>query len=542
MLVLLLGFTCSCSKDNDNTEKEKSSENKEASNNEETNNDIKVRLTSADLIDGSYFDGILYYRIISNTDNFVEISQVTKSAKSIEIPRKIIIDNTVFTVTSLGNNSFQDCKDLSYITIPSSITSVGNHAFSGCSILTALVLPNSISEIGHHAFYNCKELITFEIPDGVATIKESTFEGCERLLMISLPKSVSNIEKHAFRYCYSLSKIDIPDGVSVINEGTFENSGISKISLPNSISYIGNHAFKNSALRTIDIPDAVSEIKESTFEDCTGLETISLPENISHIGHHAFKNCSRLKDLTLPPSLNSIGEYAFEDCSSLSSVLVLGSPYDIGVSIFKNCKVLTNVVFDCSIVTPLFKGNDYINKVTMTGKVTEIEDAAFYGCENLTTLVADDEKDAYNSYPYDWCIGMRSFPESVTSIGKDAFAYCKKLDSFVISNGVTSIGDYAFAHIELNKVFIGRNVKNIGKQAFNCSHNYPYTRLFLCGAPPQTFSNFIDNSVFKNGKGCIHLLMTYIDDYKSTAPWSQFAILLTHETEEDLWNSYKDWN
>ena len=71
------------------------------------------------------------------------------------------------------------------------------------------------------------------------------------------------------------------------------------------------------------------------------------------------------------------------------------------------------------------------------------------------------------------------FPESVTSIGKDAFAYCKKLDSFVISNGVTSIGDYAFAHIEINKVFIGRNVKNIGKQAFNCSHNYPYTRLFL---------------------------------------------------------------
>ena len=158
MLVLLLGFTCSCSKDNDNTEKEKSSENKEASNNEETNNDIKVRLTSADLIDGSYFDGILYYRIISNTDNFVEISQVTKSAKSIEIPRKIIIDNTVFTVTSLGNNSFQDCKDLSYITIPSSITSVGNHAFSGCSRLEKVTIGHAVKALEGGTFYRCDNI------------------------------------------------------------------------------------------------------------------------------------------------------------------------------------------------------------------------------------------------------------------------------------------------------------------------------------------------------------------------------------------------
>lgn len=37
-----------------------------------------------------------------------------------------------------------------------------------------------------------------------------------------------------------------------------------------------------------------------------------------------------------------------------------------------------------------------------------------------------------------------TIPNSVTSIGEEAFSYCSSLTSATISNGVTSIGSYAF--------------------------------------------------------------------------------------------------
>jgi hypothetical protein len=62
-------------------------------------------------------------------------------------------------------------------------------------------------------------------------------------------------------------------------------------------------------------------------------------------------------------------------------------------------------------------------------------------------------------------------PESVTSIGNCAFAYCTNLTSINIPNSVTSIGNYAFYGCKsLKGVIIPDSVTSIGKCAFcNCS-------------------------------------------------------------------------
>ena len=63
-------------------------------------------------------------------------------------------------------------------------------------------------------------------------------------------------------------------------------------------------------------------------------------------------------------------------------------------------------------------------------------------------------------------------PDSVTSIGPNAFIYCKSLESVRIPDSVTSIGPEAFSHCEnLTSVTMSDSVESIGRDAFEgCKH------------------------------------------------------------------------
>ena len=60
-----------------------------------------------------------------------------------------------------------------------------------------------------------------------------------------------------------------------------------------------------------------------------------------------------------------------------------------------------------------------------------------------------------------------SLEEGITSIGDYAFAYCPKLTNVTMSNTVTSIGDYAFYHSNLTNILIPDSVISIGDYAFS---------------------------------------------------------------------------
>jgi hypothetical protein len=91
--------------------------------------------------------------------------------------------------------------------------------------------------------------------------------------------------------------------------------------------------------------------------------------------------------------------------------------------------------------------------------VTSIGDGAFEYCTSLTSITVDLDNAAYKSidgnlYTKDgktliqYAIGKTDtsfeIPDSVTSIGDDAFSSCDSLTSVVIGDSVTSIGDDAF--------------------------------------------------------------------------------------------------
>ena len=57
--------------------------------------------------------------------------------------------------TTIGEDAFRDCSNLTSVTIPNSVTEIGGWAFSGCNALTSVTIPNSVTTIGNSAFYDC---------------------------------------------------------------------------------------------------------------------------------------------------------------------------------------------------------------------------------------------------------------------------------------------------------------------------------------------------------------------------------------------------
>ena len=106
--------------------------------------------------------------------------------------------------------------------------------------------------------------------------------------------------------------------------------------------------------------------------------------------------------------------------------------------------------------------------------VTDIGDYAFSGCHSLTTLSLGENIKTIGSYAFYDCTqitGSVTIPQSVTSIGNEAFRWCSGIDSLTINNAATSIGEWAFAScFGIKTLSLGEKIKTIGYNAFSdCS-------------------------------------------------------------------------
>ena len=132
-----------------------------------------------------------------------------------------------------------------------------------------------------------------------------------------------------------------------------------------------------------------------------------------------------------------------------------------------------------SIGDQAFMGNP-ITSISIPEGVTSISDIAFATCFDLTSITV-----ANNNLNYKSIDGMLfnkagtsliacpegltsiSIPQGVTSIGNYAFAYCNNITNFSIPQGVKSIGDGAFLNcLGLTSISISQGVTSIGDKAF----------------------------------------------------------------------------
>ena len=237
--------------------------------------------------------GGIDYRVLSEDDRTVEVTNVTDEYKGdIVIPEEVIYDSKVYSVTAIGDYAFNDCYDLTSVSMPS-VTTIGDYAFYWCSALTSVSMP-AVTTIGDLAFGACFALTSISMPS-VTTIGDDAFGSCDALTSVSMP-SVTTIGDRAFGYCSALTSVDMP-----------------------SVTTIGDHAFGYcSALTSVDMP-SVMTIGDEAFSFCSALTSVEMP-SVTTIGDEAFNYCSALTSVDIPASVKMIGDDAFEGSSGLTAV------------------------------------------------------------------------------------------------------------------------------------------------------------------------------------------------------------------------------
>lgn len=101
-------------------------------------------------------------------------------------------------------------------------------------------------------------------------------------------------------------------------------------------------------------------------------------------------------------------------------------------------------------------------------KVTSIGKCAF-NFRNLSSIVIPNSVTSIGEEAFMYCNNLRdvTIPNSVISIGQGAFQNCRSLYSITIPESITSISDYTFEGCSLFTVILPHSVTSIGTCAFS---------------------------------------------------------------------------
>lgn len=462
------------------------------------------------------------YRIFYDAGTDGDGITVTIGSKVKEIPARLfMVDNTHYpNVTTLifeegsvceriGERAFLLCVHLGSVALPASVTTVEDEAFMSCNEMTSLTIGENVSYLGNGAFSNLiylEELnynavdcelyrsspgnsifkylgtslsssqggCTVNIGENVRSIPDALFApvsssgggvpptnfGLPNIIAVNFEEGsvCERIGEYAFYAIDSLTAISIPESVTEIGASAFYHcSALSEIEILSDTVFVRSSAFTYTKAAS----DAGNIFYIGTTLISLGVATTPIREETTSIADSALSGQTARTELVLPSALKCIGASAFSGCTGLTEVVIPEGVTQIGASAFNGCKGLTEMVIPASVTS--IEGNPFTGCANLTS-VTVAEGGHFKVKDG--TLLSADGTVLIAVLPYLKDDGVEYvIPEGVTTISGYAF-YNLDFAKVTMPDSVTTIGEYAFyANISTQFVF-SENLTTIGKSAF----------------------------------------------------------------------------
>ena len=323
----------------------------------------------------------------------------------------------------------------SYYTFPTTGVHTIDFYYNLSDAISDLYYDNTIkeSDIPLYMFCGVNTLTDIKFFDGITGFQDRVFGdysagGCQNLTGITIPKS--------FEYIYGNHVFsDVSEDCNFYYEGT--PSDWAKINIGVGV---GNSPWRGDGNRNVymngqlpvdvTIDGSVKNLGFNCFRYCDSITALTLNEGIETISGCCFTSCSNLKVVHLPSTLT--GPFTFnysaieeidipEGITSLTHDISIGST----VGCFANCSSLTGV--------------------TLPSTLKEIGKFAFYQDSNLLEINLPNGLETIDNYAFCGCSKLSNVDfKNVSTIGLRAFSACTSIDTVIIPDSVTKLGDSSF--------------------------------------------------------------------------------------------------
>ena len=288
------------------------------------------------------------------------------------------------------------------------------------------------------------------IREGNGTITITKYDG--KVKDVIIPEKVKISEKE-----------ELP--VGTIGNNAFSDKELTSVTIPNGVTTIGQSAFNKNKLTSVTIPNSVTSIESYAFFN-NKLTSITIGANVSIASlafQGPFRSVYNRGGKKAGTYVLRAGTYELREAEPPKTAEKASSSVKIS-SAFDGIKEANG-----TITITGYKAVDHrwMKDVIIPEKVTEKE-------EDLTVRAIGNNAFNAEGRLSNEKLTSVTIPEGVTSIGEKAFA-SNKFTSITIPNSVTSIGKNAFERNKLTSITIGADV-SIDSWAFDGSFRNDYNR------------------------------------------------------------------
>ncbi len=380
-------------------------------------------------------------------------------------------------LVSIGESAFRDVKNMSSITIPSTVTDIGVYAFSGTKLESVTFTPGSEPlTINDYAFSKNTTIKTIDLPARLVKIYNNVsvgsgipmtsfytvFDGCTALTDIFVDDACEYFSDVSGVF-YSNDAEGNPATLIFCPRGKTED-----VTVPATVTLVSNAAFYKTK---------VANVIFESIADWNGVGTLSIGTvDVVKNGdepYAVFGGNSNLQKVVFPVQLASMGAYTFNKIDTAAGVTIEFDKNSVPVSLGERCFYQNKgiITLDLPAVSKISKNAFYSNSnmtsvsfgsgstatsigesvFSNSSKLTEVlnipatvktvQFGAFAACSRLATITweADSQLTTIESYAFQ-STGITEFvfPETVENIGSNVFGWCNSLTTVTLSSRLAS--------------------------------------------------------------------------------------------------------